>query len=344
MVWQKRQWVSGKRLGRRAVERRITIEMENRTGACAMDLQEVEMELSKASQVAKLETRDLELAVLSMIVTFISAFSLVAIYLSLTLEPLTVSLLDPFTQRALVVSFFLLITLFCGYVVAKRREIHRMRSRLIEEELKVKTMDALLAELIDLYKVSSTVSSDMDLATVLNIVLETCTTSLKVNRVLLYIYDPVSDELRTEANIGEEMDWEKWEDLHMKIARSVLESREPLIINDRGTFAQFTDTEPEVVPPLSAIYAPLRSEDGCLGVLEVIAGSEWHFSEHDLKLASILTDHAAIAISRNRRTQALEAHVQDLEMTNRILMETNRGLQGAAESLAGSVDDWKSVS
>jgi transcriptional regulator with GAF, ATPase, and Fis domain len=307
-----------------------------------MDPEEVKMELSRTSQVAKLETRDRELAILSMIVTFISAFSLVAIYLSLTLEPLSTSLLDPFTQRALVISFFLLITLFCAYVVAKRREIHRVKSRLIEEELKVKTMDALLAELIDLYKVSSSVSSDMDLATVLNIVLETCATSLKVDRVLLYIHDPVSDELRTEANMGEEMDWERWEDLHMKIARSVLESREPLIINDRGTFAQFTNTEPESIASLSEIYAPLRSEEGCLGVLEVIASSEWHFSEHDLKLASILADHAAIAISRNRKTQALEAHVQDLEMTNRILMETNKGLQGAAETLAGSIDDWKS--
>jgi len=300
------------------------------------------MELPNASQMARLETRDLELAILSMIVTFISAFSLVAIYLSLTLEPLTQSLLDPFTQRALVISFFLLITLFCGYVVVKRKEIHRMKTKLVEEELKVKTMDALLAELIDLYKVSSSVSSDMDLATVLNIVLETCTTSLKVGRVLLYIHDPVSDELRTEANLGEEMDWEKWEGLHIKIARSVLESREAMVINDRGTFAQFANTEPQSVAPLSAIYVPLKAEDGCLGVLEVIASAEWHFSEHDLKLASILADHAAIAISRNRRTQALEAHVQDLEMTNRILMETNRGLQGAAESLASSIDDWKS--
>lgn len=318
--------------------------MKNHLSISEMRLQEVKMELSKASQVARLETRDLELAILSMVVTFICAFSLVAIYLSVTLEPLTSNLLDPFTQRILVVSFFLLITLFCGYVVAKRREIHKVKSRLIEEEVKVKTMDALLGELIDLYKVSSSVSSDMDLATVLKIILETCTTSLNVERVLLFIHDPVSDEMRTEANMGEEMDWERWEGLHLKIARSVLESKEPLIINDRGTFAQFANAEPESVAPLSAIYVPLKAEEGCLGVLEVIANSEWHFSEHDLKLASILTDHAAIAISRNRRTQALEAHVQDLEMTNRILMETNKGLQGAAESLAGSIDDWKTGS
>jgi transcriptional regulator with GAF, ATPase, and Fis domain len=302
------------------------------------------MTASKALEVAKLETRDLELAVLSLIVTFICAFSLVAIYLSVTLEPLTRNLLDPLTQRVLVVSFFLLTTMFCVYVMFKRREIHRVKSLLIEEELKVKTMDALLAELIDLYKVSSSVSSDMDLATVLNIVLETCTTSLQVERVILFIHDPVSDELRVEANIGDEMDWERWQDLHTKIARSVFESSEPLIINERGTFAQFAKAEPELVAPLSAIYVPLKAEEGCLGVLEVIAGSEWHFSEHDLKLASILTDHAAIAISRNRRTQALEAHVQDLEMTNRILMETNRTLQGAAESVAQSVDEWRTES
>ena len=47
------------------------------------------------ASVKKLETRDLELAVLSMIVTFICAFSLVAIYLSFTLQPLEKNLVDP---------------------------------------------------------------------------------------------------------------------------------------------------------------------------------------------------------------------------------------------------------
>ncbi|MFQ5906181.1 MAG: GAF domain-containing protein [bacterium] len=299
------------------------------------------MQTSQALQVEKLETRDTELAVLSLIVTFICAFSLVAIYLSFTLAPLTRHLLDPLTQRILVVSFFLLITLFCAYIVIKRREIHRMKSKLIEEDLRIKTMDALLAELIDLYKVSSTVSSDMDLPAVLSTIMETCTSSLRVERAVLLLHHPVPDELKVEADMGTRMDWEKREDWHMKIAKSVLESSEPLIINDRATFAQFAQVEPESVAPLSAIYIPLKAEEACIGVLEVIAASEWHFSEHDLKMASILADHAAISISRKSKAEALEAHVRDLERTNRILMDTNRELQGAAESLASSTGDWK---
>jgi len=299
------------------------------------------MQTSQALQVEKLESRDAELAILSLIVTFICAFSLVAIYLSFSLAPLARHLLDPLTQRVLVVSFFLLITLFCAYIIIKRREIHRMKSKLIEEELRIKTMDVLLAELIDLYKVSSTVSSDMDLPAVLSTIMETCTSSLRVERAVLLIHDPVPDEMKVEADMGTKMDWERQQEWYMRIARSVMESSEPLMINDRATFGQFAQVDAESVAPLSAIYIPLKAEEGCIGVLEVIAGSEWHFSEHDLKMASILADHAAISISRKRKAQALEAHVQDLERTNRILMDANREIQGAAESVASSTGDWK---
>lgn len=299
------------------------------------------MEASLPSQIEKLETRDLELVVLSLIVTFICAFSLVAIYLSFTLQPMTKNLLDPLTQRILVVSFFLLITLFSAYILVKRRELQRMKVQLIEQEVQVRTMNGLLAELIDLYRVSSSVSSDVDLPSVLRIIMETCTGSLKADRAILFTHDPVSDELRIEADAGEKMDWEKLDDAHVRIARSVMESSEPLMINDRATFAQFAKVETDSVAPLSAIYVPLRAENAAIGVLEVIAGSEWHFSEHDLKMISILADHAAISVARNRKTQALEAHVEDLETTNRVLMDKNRELQGVAGKVAGPTEEWK---
>lgn len=299
------------------------------------------MKASRPSRAEQLETRDLELVVLSLIVTFICAFSLVAIYLSFTLQPLEKNLLDPLTQRILVVSFFLLITLFSAYIIVKRRELRRMKFTLMEQEIRVRTMNSLLAELIDLYRVSSSVSSDVDLPSVLRIIIETCTGSLKADRAILLTHDPVSDELKIEADAGEKMDWEKLDDAHMKIARSVMRSSEPLMINDRATFAQFAKAETDSVAPLSAIYVPLRADNAAIGVLEVIAGSEWHFSEHDLKMVSILADHAAISVARDRKTQALEAHVEDLETTNRILMDKNRELQGVAGTVAGSTQGWK---
>lgn len=299
------------------------------------------MEATMPSQVKKLETRDLELVVLSLIVTFICAFSVVAIYFSFTLQPMEKNLLDPLTQRILVVSFFLLITLFSAYIIVKRRELQRMKSTLIEQEIRSRTMNSLLAELIDLYRVSSSVSSDVDLPSVLRIIMETCTGSLKADRAILLTHDPVSDELRIEADAGEKMDWEKLDEAHAKIARSVMESSEPLMINDRATFAQFAQVETDSIAPLSAIYVPLRTESVAIGVLEVIASSEWHFSEHDLKMVSILADHAAISVARNRKTQALEAHVEDLETTNRILMDKNRELQGVTGKVSGSSEGWK---
>jgi hypothetical protein len=322
-------------------ERRMMLPITDRFSFYPNQEQEVEMETHGTSEVEKLESRDAELTVLSLIVTFICAFSLVAIYLSFTLAPLEKNLLDPLTQRILVVSFFLLVTLFCAYIVVKRREVYQMKLKLVEEEIRRQTMDVLLAELIDLYKVSSAVSSDIDLAGVLDVIMETCSNSLKVDRALLVVLDPVSDTMRVEADMGIAMDWEKLEGQHMSVARSVIQSSEPLIINDRATFAQFAKVETSAVAPLSAVYVPLKAEDGCIGVLELIARSEWHFSEHDLKLASILADYAAISIARCRKTQAFEAHVQDLEMTNRILMERNRELEETTSNVGSN--DWEDV-
>jgi len=175
-------------------------------------------------------------------------------------------------------------------------------------EQKIEPKDARLAAL---FEVSSQLGKTLDLAQVLNQVMDSIIQLTGAERGFLMLYDEVSGELTARAarNVGQET----IEGEAMNISRTVIERT---IANQL----------------LSIMCAPLKAHGRTLGAVYVdnrlFSGV---FNEDDLELLVTFANQAAIAIENARlftqTDQALARRVEELSLFQRIDQQLNKSLE-----------------
>lgn len=199
-------------------------------------------------------------------------------------------------------------------------------------EQQVDSQDARLAAL---FEVSSQLGKTLDLAEVLNQVMDSIIQLTGAERGFLMLYDEISGELTPRA--ARNVEQETIEDAAMDISRTVIEraiaSGEGILTSNAQEDDRFSSQTSVVgYQLLSIMCAPLKAHGRTLGAVYVdnrlFSGV---FSSEDLGLLVTFANQAAIAIENARlftqTDQALARRVEELSLFQRIDQQLNKSLE-----------------
>ncbi|HEC21311.1 MAG TPA: GAF domain-containing protein, partial [Chloroflexi bacterium] len=176
------------------------------------------------------------------------------------------------------------------------------------------------AELEALYRVTLSISAELDVDTVLQAIIESAMELLNAGGGGIYLYHPERDELEWAISIGPGMVpvgtvLRRGEGLSGRI----LETGEPLIVEQYAGW----EGRPAALDSLdfdAILGVPVRWGDELLGIINVThaVGTGRTFSEQDKRLLSLFAAQAAIAIRNARLYQESETRNRRLALLNEI--------------------------
>ncbi|RME32301.1 MAG: GAF domain-containing protein, partial [Thermoflexia bacterium] len=202
--------------------------------------------------------------------------------------------------------------------VRLRAERDRLVAQLEEANRRLQQQ---VQELNVLYSIGRSVTSRLDLETVLTRVVEAAVFLTRAGEGWLLLLDPESDDLVLRA--AKNVDKKRAQGMRVRIqdtlAGQVLQSGEPLLISEGQT---------KVVTGYlvhSLIYAPLRTpERGTFGLLGVAHREKPRsFTTHEVRLLCALADYAAVALENARLYEETETARRKLEA---VLRETDEAV------------------
>ena len=190
------------------------------------------------------------------------------------------------------------------------------------------------ARLALLYEVSQTLGSTLDLAEVLNRVMDAIIQLTGAERGFLMLFDRDSGQLDLQA--GRNVDKETIEGRGMEVSRTVIrrvaDLGTPVVTSNAQEDPRFANQASVIGYALRSIMcAPLRARGTIIGAVYV--DNRVHsgiFSESDLGILAAFANQAAMAIENARlftlTDQALAARVEELSIMQRIDRELNASL------------------
>ncbi len=207
-------------------------------------------------------------------------------------------------------------------VRAVQRGMAEDRPRSIEELGKAnRRLEEQVREFATLSAIGRSVTSSLDLQTVLTRVVEASVFVTRAEEGFLLLTEPGGGDLvlRAAKNVDEKHARALRVPVRDSLAGRVVESGEPLLV---------TQGQPKVVTGYlvhALVYAPLRAAGrGVIGVLGVTNRREDRpFAERDVHLLSALADYAAVAVENARLYQ--EAEMERHKM-RAVLRETEEGV------------------
>jgi len=269
-----------------------------------------------AKEIKDLERRDWQLWAMTLGILLSLAVFIILVYFWWGAPEGGTRIFDKYETMVFFLGFTALVLLFCGYMVLKEMEIKRLKYILIEERIRIETLNKRLEELESLFKVTATVNSRLHLSSILDTITQTVIDCLKADQSSLLLIDETKRELRCEAayGVGCERTHNKKVSLGEGVAGYVAIKGKPLLLNSEVDSSRFKNFVKKDVDITSALCVPLKVEGKVIGVLNVnrIERKE-RFDENDLKLLSIFADNAAMAIEKSNLYQRLQSHLEALE-------------------------------
>ncbi len=206
------------------------------------------------------------------------------------------------------------------------------RSRLYQE------MEKRARQLATLNEVSQTITSTLDLKSVLHLIMEKAVEILDAEAGSLLLVDDETGELVFHVTLGPAA--EDLEGVRLPpgtgIVGAVARTGEPIIVQDAHQDERwFAGTDQKTAFVTRAILAvPLQAKGRTIGVIELINKLDGTpFDEEDSQLLTAFASNAAVAIENARlfgqTDQALQARVAELSMMQRIDRELNATLDFA---------------
>ncbi|MCI0394020.1 MAG: GAF domain-containing sensor histidine kinase [Chloroflexi bacterium] len=209
-----------------------------------------------------------------------------------------------------------------------------------------KSVDSQQARLAALYDVSAQLGATLDLAELLNLVMDSIIQLTGAERGFLMLMDEVTGELETMA--ARNVDQETIAGRSMEISRTVVQravsTGQPILTDNAQEDARFAGHQSVVGYQLRSIMcAPLRARGRIIGAVYVdnrlFSGV---FNKEDLELLTAFTNQAAMAIDNARlftqTDKALARRVEELTLFQRIDQELNKSLD--LNRVLGLVLDW----
>ncbi len=176
--------------------------------------------------------------------------------------------------------------------------------RAIEDEEERKRAEAEVTrrseELAALYGIALDITSKLDLQRVLRTIVERATDLLEGYGGGMYLYRPEHDDLEFVLSHKLEPDFtgavlKRGEGLSGK----VLESRQPMTVDDYRTWPERASIY-EGAPFGAVLATPIKWGERVLGVINVLREPGSTFDDNDVRLLSLLSNQAAVAIENAR--------------------------------------------
>jgi two-component system NtrC family sensor kinase len=203
----------------------------------------------------------------------------------------------------------------------KPHEMRRVVDRVMEETRLRAERDGLVQELRILFSIGRSVTSILNLETVLTRVVEAAVFLARAEEGLLLLVEEESNNLvlRAAKNVDEEVAHGLRVRVEDSLAGEVLQSGKPVLVDGRKCKV----ATGYLVNTLA--YVPVRSpERGIIGVLGVAnRRSDRSFTQHEVQLLSTLADYAAVALENSRLYEEAETERRKLEA---VLQETEEAV------------------
>lgn len=184
-----------------------------------------------------------------------------------------------------------------------------------------------ISEMMLLYDIAVAVASTLELDTILQSVVKTLQFRVLERSVVnVWLLDEAEDILRLRAHAGEldAMDWHESLQLDEGLCAQVVQSGQPILVNNPNQDLRCEGYGPAVG---SILCVPLAWGQRVVGVLQAVSAEEGVYSSHDLRLLRTMAGNLAIAIENVRLFAQLKRSEEALMLRNRALESANDRLQ-----------------
>ncbi len=244
------------------------------------------------------EQRRLQLWVITVLLLGSAALGLIVLAFHREIGP--PSWLEP---RVAQVGFLALIALFCAYALEKELQLRRLTALLVAERVLTAELTSRVQELTTLLEAGRAINLDLDLDEVLERILR-CAIDLLGGRDASIMLLHGEDELSTVYAVGRSGARGARVRVGKGIAGRVAASREPVLVSGQLAHEDYVVHPTIDPPPASAMSAPLIHRGEIVGVLNLNARQERHYTEHDLRAVGLFAEQAAVAVANAQLFEA----------------------------------------
>lgn len=196
-----------------------------------------------------------------------------------------------------------LLVLFCAYAFEKELQLRRLTQLLVQEKVLTTALTSRVQELTSLLQAGKAINLGLDLEQVLTTIVRSALELLDGRDGSIMLASG-GRELRTVATAGDSGAQGARVAFGEGVAGRVAATREPLLIDGTLAHAGAPGRQSEPPAPSSALSVPLMHRGALLGVLNVNARPDRHYTEHDLRALSLFGEQAASAIANAQLYQA----------------------------------------
>ncbi len=219
--------------------------------------------------------------------------------------PLDAGAGSPLYYFGLVVLFVCLLL----YLAISHREIRGLRSRIDADGEELQEMALDLEGLRGLLKVTASITSQMELSTLLEMIVREAVKAVGAHESSLMLLDRSRTVLRTVAAFG--AGDEEVRSARVRVGEGVAgwvaQYRKPRLLHSVDDLKGFTGIVPKGRAIASAVCVPLQTHDRVLGVLNVNRLEPGRpFTDNELRLLMVYANHASVAIRNASLLKASE--------------------------------------
>ncbi len=213
------------------------------------------------------------------------------------------------TQQPPVIVIFLgvFFLLFCAYIIETefklqriQQQLHDERFKVLEEEIKISSLESRLKELTVLQKAMTAIGMETEPEKALDTILRAAMELFEADRGSVMLVDEASQRLVIAASVGIKPEHiaKSRPKIGEGIAGHVIQTGEALLLAPKIDKDRYKNFETKAVPIRSAICAPLRLKTKIIGVINysIVDLKKRLFTEYDLRLLTIFAQYASLVI------------------------------------------------
>lgn len=224
------------------------------------------------------------------------------------------------SPTVLRVALLLLTAAFCAFIVDRELHLRRLTSELINERVLREAYETRLRESTALVGAARTINEKLELEDALRTLLDQALALFRGTEGSLMLLDGAG-HLETVCYRGNEGARGARLRLGEGIAGRVALTRQPVLVLGKADPQEFPGLRDRSHVPQSAMSVPLIHREELLGVLNVSAGPETVFTEHDLQLLAVFAGSAAVSMANARLYETERSRVAQLMELSRLKSE-----------------------
>ncbi len=193
----------------------------------------------------------------------------------------------------------LLVLCFCLFLIWSQRVVRALRAKVLAQWTEMHELALDLEGLRSLLKVTASITSEMNLNALLQLIAKEAVVTLRAHHASLMMLGRGRTVLRTVATHGTDREEIRKARIRLGdgVAGWVAQTGKPRLLQGRLDPGEFPNLSSKDSAITSAVSVPLQIQERTMGVLNVsLLDTERQFTDNDLRVLMIYANHAAVAI------------------------------------------------